>query len=134
MSHHPTSYVGFDQIISQIEKKFFLKGFSLNLMVLGENKIGKKTLINSLFQSKINKEALLIENQIKLKLNITEFVINNKINNSTSSDEIVKFIKEKYSNHLRQELTPERREIEDKRIHLVLYFINPKGKKINKKV
>lgn len=43
------SYVGFDTITQQIEKKLLKKGFQLNVMVVGQSGLGKSTLVNTIF-------------------------------------------------------------------------------------
>lgn len=45
------SYVGFDTITQQIEKKLLKKGFQFNVMVVGQSGLGKSTLVNTIFAS-----------------------------------------------------------------------------------
>ena len=46
-----SSYVGFDTITSQIEKKLLKRGFAFNIMVVGKSGLGKSTFVNTLFAS-----------------------------------------------------------------------------------
>ncbi|KAG1440521.1 hypothetical protein G6F56_011885 [Rhizopus delemar] len=45
------SYVGFDTITQQIEKKLLKRGFQFNVMVVGQSGLGKSTLVNTIFAS-----------------------------------------------------------------------------------
>jgi len=144
-----TGYVGFDTITKQIERKLVKRGFTLNLMVVGQSGLGKSTLINTLFaahllDSKATQKAsdpirqtteintithVIEENGVRLRLSITDTPgFGDQINNENCWDSIIKFIKDQYATYLRKELTPNReRRIADTRIHAVLYFIAPTG-------
>jgi len=144
-----TGYVGFDTITRQIEKKLLKRGFTLNIMVVGQSGLGKSTMVNTLFASHLldNKATqkasdpirqtteintithIIEENGVRLKLSITDTPgFGDQINNDNCWDSIVKYIKDQYATYLRKELTPNReRRIADTRIHAVLYFIAPTG-------
>uniref|UniRef100_A0A3Q2DM06 Septin-9-like n=1 Tax=Cyprinodon variegatus TaxID=28743 RepID=A0A3Q2DM06_CYPVA len=49
------SYVGIDAILEQMRRKAMKQGFELNLMVVGQSGLGKSTLMNTLFKSKVSR-------------------------------------------------------------------------------
>ncbi|CAG7851971.1 Septin homolog spn2 [Serendipita indica DSM 11827] len=147
------SYVGFDSITSQIEKKLLKRGFQFNVILVGQTGLGKSTLINTIFashlvDSKGRLEAdepvrqttdihpvshVISENGVRLRLNIVDTPgYGDQINNENCWDPIVKYIKasnlDQHSAYLRKELTAMRdKYIVDTRIHCCLFFINPTG-------
>ncbi|KAK9468725.1 Septin-type guanine nucleotide-binding (G) domain-containing protein [Lipomyces arxii] len=145
----PRSYVGFDSIPAQIEKKLLKRGFQLNIMCVGQTGLGKSTLINTIFASHLleskgrmaptepirqtteiqNVSHVIVENNVRLHLNIIDTPgYGDKVNNERCWDPIVKYIKDQHSNYLRKELTPNREKyIPDTRVHCVLFFIQPTG-------
>ncbi|KAI3631340.1 hypothetical protein MIR68_010830 [Amoeboaphelidium protococcarum] len=48
---HPQSYIGFDTLVKQIEKKIVSRGFHFNIMLVGQSGLGKSTFVNSLFNT-----------------------------------------------------------------------------------
>ena len=50
-------YVGFDTIQEQNKRKSIRRGFEFYIIVVGESGLGKSTLINTLFRSKISRTA-----------------------------------------------------------------------------
>lgn len=143
----PRSYVGFDTITNQIERRLLQRGFQFNIMTVGESGLGKTTLLNTLFASHlldpITGEAIydsrektteitvsqhtLIEDQVRLNVNLIDTPgFGDHIDNDRCWEPIVKYIKEQHSQYLRKELTAQReRHILDTRVHAVLYFLNP---------
>ncbi|ORY51125.1 cell division/GTP binding protein [Rhizoclosmatium globosum] len=124
-----TSYVGFDSITNQIEKKLLKRGFAFNLMVVGRSGLGKSTLTNTLFASHlIDSKGLLKTNENGQPIQTTEIQSISHVNNTLCWDPIIKHIQAQYSLYLKKELTPLRdRRIPDTRVHAVLFFIAPTG-------
>ncbi|KAI7871974.1 Septin-type guanine nucleotide-binding (G) domain-containing protein [Mucor mucedo] len=152
LSPHQTllnSYVGFDTITQQIEKKLLKKGFQFNVMVVGQSGLGKSTLVNTIFASHLidskgrldasettrqttEIEAVahtIEENGVRLSLNIVDTPgYGDQVNNDNCWEPIIKYIKDQHSAYLRKELTARReRYIIDTRIHCCLFFITPSG-------
>ncbi|ABN68458.2 septin [Scheffersomyces stipitis CBS 6054] len=148
----PQKYVGFDTITTQIENRLLKRGFQFNVMVVGRSGLGKSTLVNTLFSSKlatsngrrsvsepIEKTTeikvtshTLIENNVRLNINVIDTPgFGDQINNEKCWEPLVKYIKEQHSQYLRKELTAQReRFIPDTRVHAILYFIPPNGTKL----
>lgn len=143
----PQKYVGFDTITSQIENRLLKRGFSFNIMVVGRSGLGKTTLVNTLFLSKLA-ETLgrrsateptektteikvhshpLAENNVRLNVNVIDTPgFGDQINNEKCWEPLVKYIKEQHSQYLRKELSAQRaKHIPDTRVHCILYFIPP---------
>uniref|UniRef100_A0A8C1SS52 Septin 9a n=1 Tax=Cyprinus carpio TaxID=7962 RepID=A0A8C1SS52_CYPCA len=53
------SYVGIDAILEQMRRKAMKQGFELNIMVVGQSGLGKSTLMNTLFKSKVSRKSFL---------------------------------------------------------------------------
>ncbi|KAI8884722.1 cell division/GTP binding protein [Backusella circina FSU 941] len=143
------SYVGFDTITQQIEKKLLKKGFQFNVMVVGQSGLGKSTLVNTIFASHLidSKGRLessestrqtteiesvshtILENGVRLRLNIVDTPgYGDQVNNDSCWEPIIKYIKDQHSAYLRKELTARReRYIVDTRVHCCLFFITPSG-------
>ncbi|KAK9453951.1 Septin-domain-containing protein [Dipodascopsis uninucleata] len=145
----PRSYVGFDSITNQIEKKLLKKGFQFNVLCVGQTGLGKSTLINTIFASHLLESKgrltptepirqtieiqsisnIIEENGVRLNLNIVDTPgFGDQVNNDRCWEPIVKYIRDQHSAYLRKELTAHRdKQIVDTRIHCCLYFIQPSG-------
>ncbi|XP_041359875.1 septin-6-like [Gigantopelta aegis] len=138
-------HVGFDSLPDQLVNKAMAKGFSFNIMCLGETGIGKSTmmdtLFNTTFEGKPSSHDLpnvdlkantyhLIESGVRLTLTIVDSVgYGDQINKEESWKAIVDFIDSKFESHLQEELKIKRslHDHHDCRIHVCLYFIAPTG-------
>ncbi|CAK6964847.1 neuronal-specific septin-3-like isoform X2 [Scomber scombrus] len=60
------SYVGIDAILEQMRRKAMKQGFELNIMVVGQSGLGKSTLMNTLFKSKVSRKSVLATAQEKI--------------------------------------------------------------------
>lgn len=143
----PSKYVGFDTITSQIENRLLKRGFAFNIMCVGRSGLGKTTLVNTLFSSRLAETLgrrsaeepaektteikvhshLLVENNVRLNVNVIDTPgFGDQINNDKCWELMVKYIKEQHSQYLRKELSAQRpRHIQDSRVHCILYFIPP---------
>ncbi|KAI8867424.1 cell division/GTP binding protein [Ramicandelaber brevisporus] len=145
----PASYVGFDTITHQMERKFLKRGFRLNVILVGETGLGKSTLINTIFAShlidskgrRIAQEPVrktveitpvsheIEESGVRMQLTIVDTPgFGDGLNNDGCWVPIIKYIKDQHKGYLERELKPQReRFIPDTRIHCCLYFISPSG-------
>lgn len=158
-----TGHVGFDSLPDQLVNKSVNKGFSFNVLCIGETGIGKSTLMDSLFKRTLNGNPHehgnptveiqdvtydLAESNVALKLTIVETVgYGDQINKEDSSKAILKYIDANYESFLQEEMKIKRAlsTYHDTRVHACLYFIAPTGhslkaldlvcmKKLDKKV
>jgi len=139
----PLEYVGFSRLPDQIYRKAVRVGFELNVLVLGEQGVGKNSLINSLFKANIGgskyhqnemveglrrSEVCLRENEVNLKLRLVElpgFAAN--IDNRDCWKPIVDYLDSQFIQYMKQENSLLRSSIVDHRPHVCLYFIPPTG-------
>uniref|UniRef100_A0A8R1TPU2 Septin-type G domain-containing protein n=1 Tax=Onchocerca volvulus TaxID=6282 RepID=A0A8R1TPU2_ONCVO len=138
-------HVGFDSLPHQLVRKCTERGFQFNLMCVGETGMGKTTLIESLFNMKLefhpcNNELKtvellsrtydVVEGGIRLKLTIVETAgFGDQLDKDKSAQVIVDFINEQFEKYLKEELKIKRclDYYDDTRIHACLYFISPTG-------
>lgn len=145
-------FVGFANLPKQWHRKSVRRGFSFNFMVVGESGLGKRTLVNTLFNKEVlphrdepeetadddsdGQQAVQIENYnaevdedgVKLKLNIiTAPGFGESLNNTDSWKPIVEEINSRFDSYLEAESRVNRSSVADNRVHALLYFIEPTG-------
>nr|XP_060642394.1 septin-9-like isoform X1 [Anolis sagrei ordinatus] len=142
-------YVGIDAVLDQMRIKTMKTGFEFNIMVVGQSGLGKSTMVNTLFKSKISRKStcsgyeeripktvhllsvthVVEEKGVKMKLTVTDTPgFGDQINNQNCWEPIVEFINEQYERYLREEILINRkRKIPDTRVHACVYFVPPTG-------
>ncbi|CAF0911585.1 unnamed protein product [Adineta ricciae] len=146
MMDNQTSFVGFDNLPKQIHRKIAKRGFEFTLMVVGENGLGKSTLINSLFlidlypeqhipsaqeklrqSTKIEASTVDIEERgVKVRLTVVDTPgYGDNLNGTENYKAISNYIDHQFERYLKDETGLNRRNISDNRIHCLLYFISP---------
>lgn len=157
--HHPgkgdkshagdSSYVGIDAILEQMRRKAMKQGFELNIMVVGQSGLGKSTLMNTLFKSKVSRKSVqpdpeeripktveiksishdIEEKGVRMKLTVIDTPgFGDQINNENCWQPIMKFINDQYEAYLQEEINIDRKKrIPDSRVHCCIYFIPPTG-------
>lgn len=141
-------YVGFANLPKQWHRKSVRKGFSLNLLAVGEAGLGKSTLINTLFNRQLYEpkaprdpaeerpsavtiekvDAVIEENGVKLHLTVVDTPgFGEQINSTDSWQPIVDEIDSRFNSYLEYENKINRAGYTDSRIHALLYFIEPTG-------
>ncbi|XP_056262122.1 neuronal-specific septin-3-like isoform X3 [Pseudoliparis swirei] len=143
------SYVGIDAILEQMRRKAMKQGFELNIMVVGQSGLGKSTLMNTLFKSKVSRKSVLAtaqekfpktieiksishdieEKGVRMKLTVIDTPgFGDQINNENCWRPIMKFIHDQYEAYLQEEINIDRKKrIPDSRVHCCIYFIPPTG-------
>uniref|UniRef100_A0A2K6SVC9 Septin-type G domain-containing protein n=1 Tax=Saimiri boliviensis boliviensis TaxID=39432 RepID=A0A2K6SVC9_SAIBB len=128
-------YMGIDSILEQMRQKAMRQGFEFNIMVIGQSGLGKSTLINTLFKSKISQklvqptseEHILKTIEVKsITHDIEEKGVRMKLTNCWQP--IMKFNNNQYEKYLQEEVNINCKEhILDTRVHCCLYFIPATG-------
>ncbi|XP_058848197.1 septin-9-like isoform X5 [Acipenser ruthenus] len=143
------NYVGIDAILEQMRRKAMKQGFQLNIMVVGQSGLGKSTLVNTLFKSKVSRRSMqataeeripktieiksvshdIEEKGVRMKLTVIDTPgFGDHINNENCWQPIMKFINDQYEKYLQEELNINRKRwIPDSRVHCCIYFIPPTG-------
>uniref|UniRef100_G1RFT5 Septin 12 n=1 Tax=Nomascus leucogenys TaxID=61853 RepID=G1RFT5_NOMLE len=140
--------VGIEAVLDQLKIKAMKTGFEFNIMVVGQSGLGKSTMVNTLFKSKVWKSNppglgvptpqtlqlhsvthVIEEKGVKLKLTVTDTPgFGDQINNDNCWDPILGYINEQYERYLQEEiLITRQRHIPDTRVHCCVYFVPPTG-------
>ncbi|KAI1730409.1 septin domain-containing protein [Ditylenchus destructor] len=138
-------FVGFDSLPYQLVRKCQNNGFQFNVLCVGETGMGKTTLIESLFNMKVDFEPCnnelrtvelrtkiceVSEGGVRVKLRIVETAgYGDQLDKDKSAKIIVDYINEQFEAYLKEELKVRRHlaYYDDTRIHVALYFISPTG-------
>ncbi|XP_063791117.1 septin-12 isoform X2 [Pseudophryne corroboree] len=145
LGREPFGYVGIDSVLDQMKRKAMKYGFEFNIMVVGQSGLGKSTLVNTLFKSKVIRKSpdagipktlelkavsqVVEEKGMEMRLTVIDTPgFGDQINNQNCWEPIIKYIHEQYEKYLREEILVNRkRRIPDSRIHSCIYFIPPTG-------
>ncbi|KAG7222036.1 hypothetical protein INR49_028200, partial [Caranx melampygus] len=146
-------YVGIEAVLDQMRRKTMKAGFEFNIMVVGQSGLGKSTLVNTLFKSKVSRKSctpnyeekicktvklhsvshiVIEEKGVKMKLTVIDTPgFGDQINNENCWEPIVKYVNEQYEKYLREELHVNRkRRIPDSRVHCCIYFLPATGHRL----
>ncbi|XP_034396321.1 neuronal-specific septin-3 isoform X2 [Cyclopterus lumpus] len=145
-------YVGIEAVLDQMRRKTIKAGLEFNIMVVGQSGLGKSTLVNTLFKSKVSRKSctpnyeekisktvklhsvshVIEEKGVKMKLTVIDTPgFGDQINNDNCWEPIVKHVNEQYEKYLREELHINRkRRIPDSRVHCCIYFLPATGHRL----
>ncbi|XP_056143520.1 neuronal-specific septin-3 isoform X2 [Lampris incognitus] len=145
-------YVGIEAVLDQMRRKTMKTGFEFNIMVVGQSGLGKSTLVNTLFKSKVSRKSctpnyeekisktvklesishMIEEKGVKMKLTVIDTPgFGDQINNENCWEPIVKYVNEQYEKYLKEELHVNRkRRIPDTRVHCCVYFLPATGHRL----
>ncbi|XP_042360105.1 uncharacterized protein LOC121956082 [Plectropomus leopardus] len=145
-------YVGIEAVLDQMRRKTMKAGLEFNIMVVGQSGLGKSTLVNTLFKSKVSRKScmpnyeekifktvklhsishMIEEKGVKMKLTVIDTPgFGDQINNENCWEPIVKHVNEQYEKYLREELHINRkRRIPDSRVHCCIYFLPATGHRL----
>nr|XP_057913712.1 septin 5b [Doryrhamphus excisus]XP_057913713.1 septin 5b [Doryrhamphus excisus] len=117
-------------------------------MVAGESGLGKSTLVNSLFLTDLHKDRKLLnaeerihqtvdiikhtvdieEKGVKLRLTIVDTPgFGDAVNNADCWRRVCEYVDDQFFQYFCDESGPNRKKIEDNRVHCCLYFLPPFG-------
>ncbi|KAI9105687.1 Septin-domain-containing protein [Phlyctochytrium arcticum] len=143
------SHIGIANLPNQRHRIVSRKGANLTIMVVGESGLGKTTFINTLFttllrdykrpehrfQKQLERTVQIdvVRAEIEEKgFNVRLTVIDTPgfgdyVNNQDCWVPVVEFIDEQHHNYMSHEARAERKNEDDLRVHVCLYFIQPTG-------
>ncbi|NXK44260.1 SEP12 protein, partial [Chauna torquata] len=150
-AHELFGYVGIEAVLDQMKVKTMKTGFEFNIMVVGQSGLGKSTMVNTLFKSKVSRKAsqpgqeeripktVQLQSVTHAGVGVGGGSILGEVDppqrgaalmpsRLTSWDPIIKYINEQYERYLREEiLITRKRKIPDTRVHSCVYFVPPTG-------
>ncbi|XP_016069933.1 PREDICTED: septin-12 [Miniopterus natalensis] len=130
-------HVGIEAVLDQLKIKAMKMGFEFNIMVVGQSGLGKSTMVNTLFRSKVWKSTppglgqgpMPQTLQLHSVTHVTDTPgFGDQINNDKCWDPILGYINGQYEQYLQEEiLITRQRHIPDSRVHCCVYFVPPTG-------
>uniref|UniRef100_A0A3B4YYV8 Septin 12 n=1 Tax=Seriola lalandi dorsalis TaxID=1841481 RepID=A0A3B4YYV8_SERLL len=136
-------YVGIEAVLDQMRRKTMKAGFEFNIMVVGQSGLGKSTLVNTLFKSKVSRKSCTPSYEEKICKTVKLHSVSHGESTHThtyththtgleqSWEPIVKYVNEQYEKYLREELHVNRkRRIPDSRVHCCIYFLPATGHRL----
>ncbi|KAI5623094.1 hypothetical protein C0J50_17348, partial [Silurus asotus] len=145
-------YVGIEAVLDQMRRKTMKSAFEFNVMVVGQSGLGKSTLVNTLFKSKVSRKSctpnyeekisktvhlqsvshIIEEKGVKMNLTVIDTPgFGDQINNENCWEPIITYVNEQYEKYLKEELHVNRkRRIPDTRVHCCVYFLPATGHRL----
>lgn len=142
--------MGLSGLSNQIYRKVAKKGYGFNLMVCGERNLGKSTLLETLFGPEVAmgdgvdvgrvdsdvratqsvstspRTVELSEKGVNLRLTIIDTPgFGDLLNNRECYAPLEKYIDDAFRSYIQDESRPDRKDIIDRRVHCLLYFLSP---------
>lgn len=138
---HEESKVGLAHLPAERQKMCRRKGAKLSMILAGCTGAGKSTFLNTLFGEVLDvpqkddppvlyeireRKFQLLESDFELELTAVDVPgFGAKMDNQYSWMPIVKYIDHYFRRYMLQEEQPDRKLLEDNRVHICLYFIQP---------
>ncbi|MCI4385451.1 hypothetical protein PGIGA_G00050650 [Pangasianodon gigas] len=145
-------YVGIEAVLDQMKRKTMKSAFEFNIMVVGQSGLGKSTLVNTLFKSKVSRKSctpnyeekisktvhlqsishIIEEKGVKMRLTVIDTPgFGDQINNENCWEPIITYVNEQYEKYLKEEQYINRkRRIPDTRVHCCVYFLPATGHRL----
>ncbi|KAJ3120026.1 Septin-6 [Nowakowskiella sp. JEL0407] len=139
--------LGIGELPTQRVRRSKHRPYVFNIMAVGDSGLGKTTFMNTLFNAPLTDQVLpknltsqktvdikpstyeLHEDGVVMHLTVIDTPgFGDQLNRETNFQPILEYIDEQYDSYLQAERSSEmRRNIHDKRVHALLYFIAPTG-------